>query len=129
LYGRFIQEGSWISEDYIDDNLYYLDALSTLYTSAKPQVNYTINVFDVANIEGYENYNFDVGDKTFVEDTEFFGWTINKNGTKSPYREEVIISEVIEGIDDPAKNNLKIQNYKTQFDDLFQRIAATTEQL
>jgi hypothetical protein len=33
-YSRFIQEGSWISEDYTDENLYYLDAESTLFTSA-----------------------------------------------------------------------------------------------
>jgi ABC-type Fe3+-hydroxamate transport system substrate-binding protein len=33
-YSRFIQEGSWIKEDYVDDNLYYLDSLSTLHTSA-----------------------------------------------------------------------------------------------
>ena len=29
-YYRFIQEGSWISEDYVDDNLYFYDAASTL---------------------------------------------------------------------------------------------------
>jgi hypothetical protein len=33
-YSRFIQEGSWMKEDYVDDNLYYLDADSTLHTSA-----------------------------------------------------------------------------------------------
>jgi hypothetical protein len=33
-YSRFLQEGPWISEDYIDDNLYYLDAQSTLHTSS-----------------------------------------------------------------------------------------------
>jgi hypothetical protein len=47
-YSRFIQEGSWISEDYIDDNLYYIDALSTLYTSSRPQVNYTIEVVELS---------------------------------------------------------------------------------
>ena len=33
-YSRFIQEGPWTSEDYIDDNLYYLDADSTLHNSS-----------------------------------------------------------------------------------------------
>lgn len=127
-YARFIQEGSWISEDYVDDNLYYLDSLATLYTSAKPQVSYTINVFDLNHVEGYENYNFDIGDKSFVEDPEFFGWETNGE-YKRPKREEVIVSEVTSGIDNPEKNNFKIQNYKTQFDDLFQRIAAATESL
>jgi hypothetical protein len=32
-YSRFIQEGSWIKEDYVDDNLYYLDAEGVLHTS------------------------------------------------------------------------------------------------
>ena len=26
-YGHYIQEGSWTSQDYVDDNLYYLDAV------------------------------------------------------------------------------------------------------
>lgn len=128
-YSRFIQEGSWIDEDYTDDELYYLDSLSTLYTSAKPQVSYTIDVFDLSHVEDYENYDFDIGDKSFVEDPEFFGWEYEGSYLKKPKREEVIISEVTSGIDNPAKNNLKIQNYKTQFDDLFQRIAAATESL
>jgi hypothetical protein len=54
-----------------------------------------------------------------VEDPEFFGWEYEGSYLKKPKREEVIISEVTSGIDNPAKNNLKIQNYKTQFDDLF----------
>jgi hypothetical protein len=33
-YSRFIQEGPWSSEDYVDDTLYYLDAESTLHNSA-----------------------------------------------------------------------------------------------
>jgi len=47
-YSRFIQEGSWIKEDYIDDNLYYLDAESTLHTSAQPKVTYSINVLELS---------------------------------------------------------------------------------
>lgn len=127
-YYRFIQEGSWISEEYADDELYYLDALATGFTSSRPKITYTINVFDLKDIEGYENYQFDVGDKTFVEDPEFFGWK-KENGLKRPFREEVIVNEIIEGIDDIKKNSIKVQNYKTQFDDLFQRIAAETESL
>lgn len=138
-YSRFIQEGSWISEDYIDDELYYLDALAAGYTSSRPKVTYTIDVFDLAGVEDYENYEFEIGDKTFVQDQEFFGWvqeeiddpiTPGKKITiKRPYREEVVVNELTEGIDDITKNALKVQNYKTQFDDLFQRIAATTESL
>jgi hypothetical protein len=47
-YSRFLQEGSWISEDYIDDNLYFLDAQSTLNTSAKPKITYNIAVLELS---------------------------------------------------------------------------------
>jgi hypothetical protein len=126
--GRFIQEGNWISEEYTDDNLYYLDSLSTLYTSSRPKVSYTIDVFDLSDIEGYENYRFKIGDKTFVQDPEFFGWT-SKNGIRVPRREEVVVSETNECIDNISKTSIKVQNYKTQFEDLFSRIAAATESL
>jgi predicted nucleic acid-binding Zn-ribbon protein len=39
-YSRFIQEGTWIDEEYVDDDLYYNDALSVLYNSCYPQVAY-----------------------------------------------------------------------------------------
>jgi hypothetical protein len=47
-YSRFLQEGSWISEDYVDDNLYFLDAQSTLSTSSKPKVTYDISVLELS---------------------------------------------------------------------------------
>ena len=125
-YSRFIQEGSWISEDYVDDNLYYLDAESTLHTSAQPKVTYTINVLELSQVEGYENYRFALGDKTYIEDTEFFGW-VYKNGMRTPYHEEIVISEFTVELDSPEKNTFKVQNFKTQFEDLFQRITATTQ--
>ena len=126
-YSRFIQEGSWISEDYIDDNLYYIDALSSLYTSSRPQVNYTIDVIELSQLEGYENFKFALGDKTYVEDKEFFGWAYD--GSKRLYREEVIVSEMTLELDSPESNKIKVQNYKTQFEDLFQRVVATTQQV
>ena len=125
-YSRFIQEGSWISEDYVDENLYYLDAESTLYTSAQPKVTYTINVLELSQIEGYENYSFNLGDKTFIEDTEFFGW-VWVDGIQTPYHEEIVVSELTIELDSPEKNTAKVQNFKTQFEDLFQRITATTQ--
>ena len=125
-YSRFIQEGSWISEDYIDDNLYYLDAESVLYTSAYPRVTYNINVVEISSQEGFENYNFEVGDKTYMEDTEFFGY-VNKNGVKTPYQEEIVVTEVRYNLDNVENNQIIVQNYKNQFEDLFQRITATTQ--
>lgn len=127
-YSRFLQEGSWISEDYIDDNLYFLDAQSTLNTSAKPKITYNISVLELSQVEGYENYTFALGDKTTIEDTEFFGWTWHPvTGAKTPYREEIVVTELTIMLDSPEQNQIKVQNYKTQFEDLFQRMAATTQ--
>lgn len=125
-YSRFIQEGSWINEDYVDDNLYYLDSLSTLHTSAQPKVTYNISVVDVSPLPGYEAYNFNLGDITYVEDREFFGYSLIDGTT--PYREEVVVNEITTELDAPEKNSIKVQNYKTQFEDLFQRITAQTQQ-
>ena len=125
-YRRFIQEGTWNSTDYIDSELYYLDALQVSNTSAQPTVSYTINVVEISQLEGYEWYSFDAGDKTYVEDTEFFGWS-NHNGVLTPAREEVIVSEVEWHLDEPENNTITVQNYKTRFEDLFQRINAAVQ--
>lgn len=129
-YSRFMQEGSWIKEDYVDPNLYYLDSHSTLNTSAIPKVSYTINVVDVSTLqhdnENFKYYDFKIGELTYVEDTEFFGWSLVNR--KTPYKQEVVVSEIISELDAPEKNQIKVQNYKTQFEDLFQRIAASTQQ-
>ena len=132
-YRNFISEGSWSSEEYWDDNLYYMDALDVSRTSSKPKISYTINVIDVSPMEGYEGYEVDVGDKTFIEDPEFFGYTTfvgnDKLIYKQPYKEEIVITEIVEHLESPESNQIKVQNYKTQFDDLFQRITAQTQSL
>lgn len=125
-YRRFIQEGTWNSTEYIDSELYYLDALQVSNTSAQPTVSYTINVVEISELEGFEWYLFDAGDKTYVEDTEFFGWA-NIDGHLTPAREEVIVSEVEWHLDEPDQNIITVQNYKTQFEDLFQRINAAVQ--
>jgi hypothetical protein len=48
-----------------------------------------------------------LGDKTHIEDTEFFGWVF-QNGAKTPYKEEVIVSEITIDLDSPEKNILKV---------------------
>ena len=125
-YSRFIQEGTWNSTDYIDSELYYLDALQVSNTSAQPTVSYTINVVEISQLEGFEWYLFDAGDKSYVEDTEFFGWA-NVDGVLTPAREEVIVSEVEWHLEEPDKNIITVQNYKTRFEDFFQRISATVQ--
>ena len=125
-YSRYIQEGTWSSTEYIDPELYYLDALQVSNTSAQPVVSYTINVVEISELEGYEWYLFDAGEKSYVEDTEFFGWQ-NINGVRTPAKEEVIVSEVEWHLDDPSQNVITVQNYKTRFEDLFQRISAAVQ--
>ena len=133
-YSRYILEGTWNSTEYIDAEHYYLDALQVSNTSAQPTVNYTINVVEISELEGYEGYLFDTGDKSFVEDTEFFGWEDINIGTaqnptyiRTPVREEVIVSEVEWHLEEPDQNTITVQNYKTRFEDLFQRISATVQ--
>ena len=158
-YSRFLQEGTWSSQDYIDPELYYFDALQVSNTSAQPKVSYTIDVLEVSQIEGFENYDFRVGDKTYIEDVEFFGYLyqaadvrapIEKGKdesdrapidgettyeddlpvvitARSPVREEVVVSEVEWHFDEPDNNTITVQNYKTRFEDLFQRISATVQ--
>lgn len=118
-YSRFIQEGTWMSEEYVDDEKYYADALSVMYNSCYPQVAYSINVLELSKLPGYELFTFGLGDKTFAEDPEFFGDNL---------REEVIVTELSERLDDPSKNQIKVQNFKNQFQDLFQKITATVQQ-
>ena len=125
-YSRFLQEGTWSSTDYIDSELYYLNALQVSNTSAQPLVSYNINVVEISELENYKNYNFDIGDKTYIEDTEFFGWA-TVNGVLTPAREEVIVSEIEWHLDVPEENIITVQNYKTRFEDLFQRISATVQ--
>ena len=129
-YSRFIQEGSWIDESYIDDNLYYLDALSVLRISSRPKITYDIGVADLSMAIEYEEdkkvLENNLGDRTYVEDVEFFGY--RKDGV-TPYWEEVVVSEKIYYLEDPSQNQVKVKNYTTQFDDLFQRIAATSQTL
>ncbi len=127
-YARYIQEGSWTDDNYMDDDLYYLDALSVLYQSAYPKVSYNFSVIDLSQLEGYEGYKFDIGHKTYVEDTEFFGyqWV---NNLRTPAKEQVVVTEATIYLDEVDKNQLKVQNYKSHFEDLFQRITAATQSL
>ena len=131
-YSRFIQEGTWTDESYVDDELYYLDAVKISNTSAYPQVSYTINVLSIEDVDGYEAYKFNVGDRTYIEDVEFFGYVtkeFNGMSAKTPYRMEVIVSERNQNLDDASKTTITIKNYKNQFEELFQKITATTQSL
>lgn len=122
-YYRYIQEGTWNSEEYYDDEQYYLDALSTAYNSSVPKVSYTISVLELSQLPGYEDFTFALGDRTFMEDPEFFGY--DEDG--APIREEVVLSEITYNLDSPEKNTIKVQNYASSFQDLFKKITATVQ--
>jgi hypothetical protein len=61
-YARFIQEGTWTEDSYLDNNLYYNDAMSVSYESSMPKVSYQIDVISLAGLPGYENFDFQIGD-------------------------------------------------------------------
>lgn len=125
-YARYLQEGTWQDGSYVDDDKYYLDAVDVAYTSSRPQIQYEINVMRLMGIEDFSSKVFNVGDLCYIADREYFGY--GKDGI-TPYRLKIVISEITSYFDEPQKDVVKVQNYKTQFDDLFQRITATTQSL
>ena len=125
-YSRYIQEGTWGSEDYYDDDKYYLDALQVAYTSSRPQITYNIEILRISDIEEYASKIFNLGDICTIQDTEYFGYLADGI---TPYKEKITISEITSYFDSPEKDTIKVQNYKTQFDDLFQRISTATQNL
>jgi hypothetical protein len=122
-YAAFIQEGTWMSEDFMDDNIYYFSAIEKARENAFPKVSYTIDALEISALPEFKLYDFKIRDKTFIEDTEFFGWSDEEKIT--PYKEEVIVSEINHNLDNPAETKITIQNYRTDYEDLFQRMAAT----
>ena len=124
-YSRFIQEGTWQDEQYVDDDLYYLDGVALAAKSSVPQVTYDISIFRISTVEDFENKVFNLGDITFVEDKEFFG-AVTGYGS---YKERVTITEITYNFEEPDKDSFKVQNYKNAFDDLFQRITASVQTL
>lgn len=125
-YSRYIQEGTWSSEDYYNDDLYYLDALQVAYTSSRPQISYDIKVIRLNALEDFSSKMFGLGDICYIQDTDYFGYL---SDGLTPYKEPIYISEITSYFDSPDKDIITVQNYKTQFDDLFQRITAATQSL
>ena len=126
-YARFIQEGTWSSEDYWDDTKYYQDALRVAYTSSRPQISYDIKVLRVSDLEDFTSKIFYLGDICTIQDVKFFGYTGDEYNT--PYKEPIFITEITSYFDSPEKDSIKVQNYNTDFDDLFNRITATVQSL
>lgn len=125
-YSTYIMEGTWQDEDYIDDTEYFLDGLNVAYTSSRPQLSYSINVLRLSSLDEYSSKIFNLGDICYMQDREFFGYLPDKI---TPYKEKILVSKISSFFDQPEKDVITVQNYKTRFDDLFQRIAATTQSL
>lgn len=135
-YSRFTQEGIWIDESYIDDEFYYLDAKKLSNISAFPKISYNIETMDLQGSRDLSNYTFKVGEKTFIEDVQFFGYVVKNIDAEggaisvtSPYKMEVIISETIKNFDEPDKSSIVIKNYKNQYEELFSKIQASSQGL
>lgn len=123
-YLPFIKEGTWTDPSYADNNAYYYDAQKISQTSAVPHTSWSISVFDASVLDEMEEFEMQVGDQTILVDNDFFG--VENNPTKN-HVFEVLISSISEHLEEPSKNAIEVRNYLTSFDDLFQRIAATTQ--
>lgn len=124
-YSRFLRESTWSDDKYFDDTLYYLDARDSLHQAAFPQISYNITTIDIDDDDRFNCYKLSIGDYTFVEDTEFFGWDMYGR----PAKEWVVVTEIIKDYENPKNNQIRIQNYKTQLEDLFSRISASIQNL
>lgn len=127
IYEPYIKEGTWTDSNYLTDNEYYWAAEDVLEDSCKPKLTYNINVIDISPLVEYsDDYKFDLGDTTYLEDIDFFG--INEK-TGLPNRQKVIISEITYSLDKPQENSITVQNYTSAFDDLFESISASVQSL
>ena len=125
-YCNYLMEGTWQDESYVDDDKYYLDAINVAYTSSRPQLSYTISVLRLSSLDDYSSKIFKLGDICYMQDKEFFGYN---SDNITPYKERILVSKISSFFDTPEKDIITVQNYKSRFDDLFQRITATTQSL
>lgn len=97
---------------------YYNDAVEVIERSSKPVVSYSISAIDLSSLPGFESFKPVVGQKILITDKEL-----------SFNNEYGFLSQIDFNLDNPEDTQLTISNYKTRFEDLFQRIAAATQQL
>jgi hypothetical protein len=69
---------------------------------------------------------FDLGDITYVQDPDFFGWEPNKE-YQTPRKEEIVVTEMKTFFHSPEKSTIKVQNYRTAFEDLFKRLTTSAQ--
>lgn len=103
----------------VNDTLqyFYYDVAEVLQRSSFPNVSYDIDVVDLSSLGGFEDFKPEVGHRVFIFDKE-----LGFEGL------EGFIAEIdYPDLDDPTLNKVVISNFKTKFEDMFQRIVATTE--
>lgn len=95
----------------------YLDALEVSKENAYPQVSYEVSV---------SAYNED-----FIKyDYSYLNRIVKINDTDLKFNEvQGYISEIELRLDKPWEDTIKIQNYRTKFEDLFSTIVASSEQM
>lgn len=123
-YEPYLKEGTWTDDNYLTDNAYYHGAMEVAKQGAIPKLTYSISAVDLGALD--PDYAINVADTTYVEDEEMFGF--NKK-TGLPNRLKVIISGITYNLENPGENSLEIQNYTTQFEDLFQQVSASVQSL
>lgn len=123
-YEPYLKEGTWSDSNYLSDNSYYFGAKEVAKQGAIPKITYNISVIDLAVLDS--DYIFNIADTTYIEDIETFG--INPK-TGLPNRLKVIISGITYDLDIPSQNSIEIQNYTSQFEDLFQQVTASVQSL
>lgn len=135
-FSKYILEATWNDDKYIDSNLYYYDALKVSNQNAFPKLTYNFSVIDLGGLEEYAAYKFNIGERTYIEDAEFFGYDkikIPNDATghyyKKPFKKEVVISERYRVFDQPDKSMITIKTYKNEFDELFQKVTASVQNL
>lgn len=125
-YEPYIKEGTWTDSNYLTHNEYYWAAQHVLDDSSKPSVSYSYKVVDISLLQGYEDYECELADTTYVEDIDFFG--INKK-TGLLNREKVTLTAIDYNLDSPKEDSITTQNYSSSFEDLFEQISASVQSL
>lgn len=123
-YEPYLKEGTWSDSNYLTDNTYYFGAKEVAKQGAIPKLTYNISVIDLSIFD--EDYKIGIADSTYIEDIETFG--INQK-TGLPNRLKAIVSGMTYDLDIPTQNSIEIQNYTTQFEDLFQQVSASVQSL
>lgn len=132
-YSQFIIEGTWKGDDYIDNDLYYLDASQTAAESCMPKIEYSLSAIDISKLANPlnpedttwgEDFSYDVGDTTYIKDQELFGVVEDKIIEQ---KSMVASKDIYIDVDRP--DEISLRNYDTRFEELFQSIAATVTQL